>query len=123
MVALALAIVLVGKPLAAIGIVFLLGYPVRTAMTVAVGLAQIGEFSFIVADLARGMNLLSAEGQSTLIAVAIISIALNPLLFRAIDPFEAFLRKRQKLWPLLSSRSERRSRFLKHDVAPPAPEK
>jgi CPA2 family monovalent cation:H+ antiporter-2 len=123
MVALALAIVLVGKPLAAIGIVFLLGYPVRTAMTVAVGLAQIGEFSFIVADLARGMNLLSGEGQSTLIAVAIISIALNPLLFRAIDPFEAFLRKRQKLWPLLSSRSERRSRFLKHDVAPPAPEK
>jgi CPA2 family monovalent cation:H+ antiporter-2 len=123
MVALALAIVLVGKPLAAIGIVFLLGYPVRTALTVAVGLAQVGEFSFIVANLAREMHLLSAEGQHTIIAVAILSIALNPLLFRAIDPFEAFLRKRQKLWRLLSSRSERRSRLLKHDIAPPTPDK
>ena len=117
MVALALAIVLIGKPLAAVGIVFLLGYPVRTALTVAMGLAQIGEFSFIVADLARSLNLLSAEGQGTLIAVAMLSIAVNPLLFRTVDPIEGWLRKRSKLWSWLSARSERRGAALKQ--APP----
>ena len=119
MVALALGIVLVGKPLAAIGIVFLLGYPVRTALTVAMGLAQIGEFSFIVAEIARGLHLLSPEGQSTIIAVAMLSIALNPLLFRMVDPVEAYLRKRPRLWRLLSVRSEKRSKSLK-PVSPPS---
>jgi CPA2 family monovalent cation:H+ antiporter-2 len=123
MVALALAIVLIGKPLAAIAIVYLSGYPVRTALTVAVGLAQIGEFSFIVADLARTFKLMSPDGQSTLIAVAILSIALNPLLFRVIDPFEAFLKKRPALWRFLTARSERRTRSLKQTVPAPSGEK
>ena len=114
----ALAIVLVGKPLAAIGIVFLLGYPLRTALVVAVGLAQIGEFSFIVAELARGLNMLSADGQSTLIAVAMLSIAVNPLLFPLVDGVENALKKRPKLWAWITARSEKRGLALNTSVKP-----
>lgn len=120
LVAAALGIVLIGKPLAALGIVLALGYPVRTALVVATGLAQVGEFSFIVADVARGLKLLSADGQSTLVVVAIFSIALNPLLFRAVDRIEGALKRRPTWWRRLESRSERRGRALNAAVAAPA---
>ncbi len=93
LVAAAFGIVLIGKPLAALGIVLALGYSVRTALVVATGLAQVGEFSFIVAYLARDLTLLSSDGQNTIIAVAIFSIGLNPLLFRAVDRIEAMLKR------------------------------
>jgi len=93
MVVLVLGIVLIGKPLAALLIVLVLGRPLRTGLTVAVGLAQIGEFSFIVGEQARSLGLLHDEGNHALVACAIISITLNPLLFRGIDPFEAWLKK------------------------------
>jgi len=120
LVAAVLGIVLVGKPLAALGIVLALGYSVRTALVVATGLAQVGEFSFIVADLARGLKLLSADGQHALIIAAIFSIAVNPLLFRTVDHIEAALRRRPGLWRRLESRSERRGRALNASVGAPA---
>ena len=83
---------LVGKPLAALAVVALLGYSSRTALTVALGLAQIGEFSFILADLARQHGLLPDAGHSVLVACALVSIALNPFLFRALDRLEGRLR-------------------------------
>jgi monovalent cation:H+ antiporter-2, CPA2 family len=83
-----LAIVVLGKPLAALLIVRLLGYPLEIGLKVAVALAQIGEFSFIVAALGNQLGLLTPEATNTLIAVAIASITLNPLLFSAIPPFE-----------------------------------
>jgi CPA2 family monovalent cation:H+ antiporter-2 len=102
-----LAIVLIAKPLTAFLIVWLLRYSVRTAFTVAVGLAQIGEFSFILAEEARHLRLLTAEGQSLLVACAIISITLNPALFRTIEPWQRWLRGRRWLWQILTRRQER----------------
>jgi CPA2 family monovalent cation:H+ antiporter-2 len=79
----ALGIVLLVKPLVAVAIVLLLRDPPRTALTVAVGLAQIGEFSFILAALGMQLGVLPRAGFDVLVAAAIVSIALNPLLFRA----------------------------------------
>ena len=89
MLALALAIVLVLKPLAALAIVLLLRDTVRTAFTVAVGLAQIGEFSFILAAQGVALGTLPQEGYGLLVATAILSIALNPLFFRLLPVLES----------------------------------
>jgi CPA2 family monovalent cation:H+ antiporter-2 len=88
MLALALGIVLVLKPLAALAIVLLLRDTARTALTVAVGLAQIGEFSFILAAQGVATGALPREGYDVLVAAAILSIALNPLLFKALPALE-----------------------------------
>jgi CPA2 family monovalent cation:H+ antiporter-2 len=103
-----LAIILLAKPLVAAAIVLGLGYSVKTAIVVAIGLAQIGEFSFILADEAAKLKLLPPEAQSVLVASALLSISLNPLLFRATGGIEAWLRGRPRLWRILSARAERR---------------
>lgn len=116
-----LAVVLVVKPLAAIGIVAILGYPPRTALIVAIGLAQIGEFSFIVGDLAFGLGLLPEAGRNLLVACAIVSITINPLLFRGLDRFERVLRKQPFLWKMLDHRSAARAKELNKDMNFEAP--
>jgi CPA2 family monovalent cation:H+ antiporter-2 len=100
-----LAIIVLGSPAAAFSIVAALGYPVRVGLTIAAGLAQIGEFSFILADLGHSLGLLPAEGTNIILAGAIISITLNPLVFAAINPIEGWLRDRPKLLTLLSRRA------------------
>ena len=92
-----LAIIVFGKSLAAFFLVLLFRYPMNTALTVSASLAQIGEFSFILASLGVALGLLPTEGQSLILAGAIISIALNPLVFRAIEPAQAWIRSRSKL--------------------------
>jgi CPA2 family monovalent cation:H+ antiporter-2 len=104
-----LAIILIAKPATAIIMVWALGYSFRTAITVAVSLAQIGEFSFILADLAADLDLLAPETESLLVACAIVSITLNPLAFRGVAPLESWLRRKPWLWSLLSRRSETRA--------------
>jgi monovalent cation:H+ antiporter-2, CPA2 family len=79
-----LAIVVVGKSLAAVLIVRLLGRPLATALTVAAALAQIGEFSFILAVMGVSLKLLPPEGQSYIVAGALFSIVLNPFLFALV---------------------------------------
>ena len=91
------AIIIFGKSLAAFFIVLAFRYPLNTALTVSASLAQIGEFSFILASLGISLGLLPAEGQSLILAGAIISIALNPLVFQAIEPAQAWIRSRSKL--------------------------
>jgi CPA2 family monovalent cation:H+ antiporter-2 len=108
LVAAALAVVLVGKPLCAALVVAALGYPVRTGLVVALGLAQIGEFSFILGELTRHHRLLPESGYQVLVACALLSIAANPLLFRALDPLEAALQRRPRLWRLLNARADQR---------------
>jgi CPA2 family monovalent cation:H+ antiporter-2 len=76
-----LAIVIVGKSAVALLIVVLLRYPIATALAVAAGLAQIGEFSFILAGLGVSLGLLPDEGQHLILAAALLSITLNPLIF------------------------------------------
>jgi CPA2 family monovalent cation:H+ antiporter-2 len=92
-----LLIIVFGKSLAAFFLVLLFRYPLNTALTVSASLAQIGEFSFILAGLGVQLGLMPQEGQSLVLAGAIISIALNPLLFRAIEPAQAWIRSRSKL--------------------------
>lgn len=112
MVASAVGIVLIAKPLAALFIVGVLGYPVRTALTVALGLAQIGEFSFILAQVGRQYGLLPDEALHVLVATAMVTITLNPLLFGALGPIEHRLRRRPNLWKALNARADRKSQAL-----------
>ena len=87
-------VILVGKSLAAALVVLLFRYPLNTALTVSAGLAQIGEFSFILAALGVSLGLLPAEGQSLILAGALISIALNPLAFTFSEPLRRMLMRR-----------------------------
>jgi len=107
MVAAGVAIVLVIKPLAAVVIVAALGYPARTALTVAIGLAQIGEFSFILAQVAREHALMPDEGMHVIVATAMISITLNPFLFGFLDRIEGWAQRRPMLWRILNGRADR----------------
>lgn len=91
------AIIIFGKSIAAMLLVLAFRYPLNTALTVAASLAQIGEFSFILAGLGLTLGLLPAEGMSLVLAGALISIALNPFLFVANAPFQRWLLKRSEL--------------------------
>jgi CPA2 family monovalent cation:H+ antiporter-2 len=103
-----IAIVLIGKPLAAVVIVALIGYPARTAMVVAVGLAQIGEFSFILSNLGRDHKLIGNDGHNLLVAVAIVTITINPLLFKTIHWWESQLQRWPALWRFMNRGAARR---------------
>jgi CPA2 family monovalent cation:H+ antiporter-2 len=91
----ALAVVLVGKPLVALALVLVWGYPAGVALRIAVALAQIGEFSFIVAAVGSQLGLVTDDVRNTLIATAIVSIAVNPLLYRAVVPLERWIPQRR----------------------------
>ncbi len=84
-------IVVVGKSLAAALVVLALRYPLKSALTISASLAQIGEFSFILAAVAVSMAVLPPEAESLIVAGAILSIALNPLVFSLIEPARAAL--------------------------------
>lgn len=77
-----LGVVIIIKPLAAIFLTWIFKYPFQTGLTVAIGLAQIGEFSFILAEEANKLSLLPDDGYDIIVACSLISIAINPLLFK-----------------------------------------
>jgi CPA2 family monovalent cation:H+ antiporter-2 len=106
------AIIVIAKPLAAYLFVALRGYPRRTGLVVGAGLAQIGEFSFIMSEVGDSLDLISPEGHSLILAGAIVSITLNPLLFGLIDPIEAWF----------SRRTQARAGASPRNVAPGAPD-
>ena len=97
MVAGVVGLVVVGKSAVALAIVLLLGYPLSTALTVAAALAQIGEFSFILGGLGLAYGLLDIEGFNLVLAGALFSIILNPLVFAAVDQLSAWIRSRPQL--------------------------
>ena len=82
-----LAIIIFGKSLAAFGLVRLFGHSQRTALTIATSLAQIGEFAFILAGLGMALGLLPQSGQNLVLAGAILSIMLNPVLFSVLEKY------------------------------------
>jgi monovalent cation:proton antiporter-2 (CPA2) family protein len=95
----ALALVILGKTIITFGIVTLLRYPVGMALMVSGGLAQIGEFSFILASLGITLGLLPHDGQDLILATAILSIMLNPLILLATDSLKKYVRTtRPALW-------------------------
>ncbi|MFC7334866.1 YbaL family putative K(+) efflux transporter [Rhodocista pekingensis] len=105
-VLLVVAIVIFGKSLAAFLIVVLFRYPLNTALVVSASLAQIGEFSFILAGLGLSLGLLPAEGMSLVLAAALISIALNPLVFATVEPVRRWIVGRSALARRLEQRSD-----------------
>ena len=94
-----LAIVMIGKPIAALVVVQVLKQPWRVGLAIAIALAQIGEFSFILATLAISMNVIAAEAMNALVAASVISITLNPLLYKTIDPVINWLEARKIFRP------------------------
>lgn len=99
-------IIIVGKSLAALAIVLAFRYPLTSALTVSASLAQIGEFSFIVAGLGLSLGLLPAEGMSLVLAGALISIALNPLLFATAEPLRRWILKKSAYARSLEARDD-----------------
>jgi len=109
-----LAIILIGKPLAAILIVMVLGHPVRTGLVVALGLAQIGEFSFMLAYVWRGQmddyfpgmeqQKWAHDIYNMVVAAAMVTLSINPTLFRQVDRCERWLHRRPTLWKILTWR-------------------
>jgi CPA2 family monovalent cation:H+ antiporter-2 len=91
------------KSLVAFTIVLVFGYPATTALMVSASLAQIGEFSFILAGLGTSLGVLPSAGRDLIVAGALLSIAVNPLVFATIDPLTEWLCKR----PHLLARLER----------------
>ena len=90
-------VIVLGKSLAAIAIVLAFGHPVGTALTIAASLAQIGEFSFILAGLGISLKLLPAEGRDLILGGALLSITLNPLFFGLADRVSRWLGERPGL--------------------------
>lgn len=100
------AIIMVGKTLAAIGLVLLFRYSLHTALTVGASLAQIGEFSFILAGLGVALGLMPVDGQSLVLAAALITIAANTVMFSAIGPIETWLLARFSFMRQLEQRED-----------------
>jgi CPA2 family monovalent cation:H+ antiporter-2 len=90
-------VVVVGKSVAAFAIVALAGRPARTGLTVAAGLSQIGEFSFILAELGRSLGVMGREAEALVLAGALVSITLNPLMMRSIDPAVSWIERQPSL--------------------------
>jgi CPA2 family monovalent cation:H+ antiporter-2 len=99
-------IIMVGKTIAAMALVLFFRYPLNTALTVGASLAQIGEFSFILATLGVSLQLLSLDGQNLILAGALISITLNSFVFSAIEPVQNWIRERSYLARLLERSSD-----------------
>lgn len=91
LVAATLAVILIAKPLSAFILAAVLRRPLRVALTVSIALAQIGEFSFILATLGMQLGVAGPEVMNALVAAAILSITLNPLLYRLVAPLERAL--------------------------------
>jgi CPA2 family monovalent cation:H+ antiporter-2 len=105
-----LAIIMVGKSLAAFIIVLAFRHPVRTALTVSASLAQIGEFSFILVSLGTALGLLPADGRDFILAGAILSIALNPLAFAGVAPLSRWIEARPQLLAVFERRGAEKHR-------------
>jgi CPA2 family monovalent cation:H+ antiporter-2 len=93
--------IVVGKSLTTVLMGFLFSRPARTALVVAAGLSQIGEFSFILGQAGLSLGMLNADQYSLILAGALLSITLNPLMFRLIGPAEAWLKRFPRLWNAL----------------------
>jgi CPA2 family monovalent cation:H+ antiporter-2 len=112
-----LAVIILGKSLAALVTVLLLRFPVATALTVSASLAQIGEFSFILAGLGVTTGLLPTEGRDLILAGALLSITLNPLVFAAVDRLNVLGRTSPRLGPWIASYGQERLTALQGELA------
>ena len=99
-----LGVVMIGKPLIALVVVRMLGYPFRVALAISVALAQIGEFSFILSSIGTDLGILPVEATNTLVAASIVSIVLNPVLYRLVPRVEKWVAGHPRWSRLLNPR-------------------
>ena len=111
LVLLTLMVILIGKPAAALAIAALFRHSLKVSLSVAVALAQIGEFSFIVATLANSLGVLPAAATQVLVAAAIISITINPLLYRSVDSIARRFGRQEMLVVTAQEDDQPESRF------------
>jgi CPA2 family monovalent cation:H+ antiporter-2 len=97
-----IAIIILGKSIIAFGIVIAFKQAVRTALVVAAALAQIGEFSFILADMGRSLDLVSDETNNLILGAALISITLNPVMFMLVGVTERWLERHDRTRSILT---------------------
>jgi len=97
LIALTTLVILLGKPLSAFVVVRVLRYPLPVSLGVSVALAQIGEFSFILASLGRSLGVLPESALNVLVSSSILSITLNPLLYKAIPATVRWIGRRPAL--------------------------
>ncbi len=100
-VGLLVLLIVIVKGVISAGVGFVLPYPARTALILGAGRGQIGEFSFIVGQAGLALGLLTADQYSLILAGAIVSITVNPLMFRLVAPAERYLKSRPALWRFL----------------------
>jgi len=117
MVGAVVLLIVVGKTLIASVIVLALGYPVSTALTVSAALAQVGEFSFILAGMGVAQGLLPKEGLSLVMAGALISISLNPIAFAVSEKLLSLLRSRNRTRQILETARAPRLARLEQELA------
>lgn len=117
-------LIVIAQPVAAFLIVVLFGYATRVALTVAAALGQIGEFSFILGTLGLALGLLQEEGFQLVVAGALLSIAINPVLFALIEPLDRRLRgqpllvaiNRRRIGGLATIGDEQRAALVNHAI-------
>lgn len=97
--------IMIGKSLASAAIVLLFGYPINTALMISASLAQIGEFSFILVALGIHLGLVPQEALSIIVASAIFSIGINPVIFSTIEPIDRWLRRRSRILEMLERKA------------------
>lgn len=95
------ALIVIGKPLITLLLGLIFPWAARTGLVVAAGLSQIGEFSFILGQAGVKLGILGQDEYSLILAGALLSITINPFMFRSVTPVEKWLRRRAKLWKLL----------------------
>ncbi|MDQ3005670.1 MAG: cation:proton antiporter [Chloroflexota bacterium] len=93
-------LIVIGKPVVTLVLGFLFPWPARTTLVLAAGLSQIGEFSFILGQEGVGLGLLDQNQYSLILAGALLSITVNPLMFRLISPMEKWLQRFPSVWKL-----------------------
>jgi len=110
-------LILIGTPLVTTLLMLAGRYPLSSALTVAASLAQIGEFSFIVAGMGVSLGLLPLEGQNLILATAVVTIALNPIIFSTVEPMRRWILRRSRFARLMD-RSADRLAELPHSISP-----
>ena len=98
----ALAVILIARPLIAFVMMRVMRYPFRVALSVSVALSQVGEFSFILSSVGKELGVFTAGATNTIVAVSIISIVLNPILYRSVKPLERWAMVRPWLWRIIN---------------------
>jgi len=110
-------LIVIGKPLITLVLGFLFPWPARTTLVLATGLSQIGEFSFILGQEGVGLGLLDQDQYSLILAGALLSITVNPLMFRLISPMEKWLQRFPAIWKLFDRHGLSMTTWLDEEIS------